>query len=93
MSVEMGATSAESRMLIDDSFGPYAGPDVRGGFDFTLLFEESILSIAPLAIVLIVAPFRIAFLLKRERKLLRSKSLYTKVVRRHLLSRLLVTVR
>lgn len=77
----MGATSAESRMSIDDSFGPYAGPNVRGGFDFTLLFEESLLSILPLVIVLIAAPFRIAFLLKKERKLVRSKSLYTKLVR------------
>ncbi|PHH65591.1 hypothetical protein CDD81_2026 [Ophiocordyceps australis] len=39
----------------DDSFGPWAGPSCRGGFDFTLLFEESILAIPLDAIFLVAA--------------------------------------
>ncbi|TLD19247.1 hypothetical protein PspLS_09793 [Pyricularia sp. CBS 133598] len=38
---------------IDRSFGPWAGPECRGGFDFTLLFEESILSIPVSSIFLL----------------------------------------
>ena len=52
---------------IDDSFGPHAGP-CRGGFDFTLLFEESILSILPTLALLIVIPFRVNYLWKRQIK-------------------------
>lgn len=39
----------------DDSFGPWAGPTCRGGFDFTLYFEEAILSIPVDAIFLVAA--------------------------------------
>lgn len=49
----------------DDSFGPWAGPTCRGGFDFTLLFEDSILSILPSALFLIAAPVCV-FQLARE---------------------------
>ncbi|KAL2000414.1 hypothetical protein VTN02DRAFT_3098 [Thermoascus thermophilus] len=49
----------------DDSFGPYAGP-CRGGFDFTLLFEESILIIPLHCIFLLALPFRAAWLIKRS---------------------------
>jgi ATP-binding cassette subfamily C (CFTR/MRP) protein 1 len=66
---------------VDLTFGPYAGPYCRGGFDFTLLFEEIILSILPVAIVLGWAPFRIAYLWKRQIKVSRSKLLYAKLVR------------
>ncbi|KAK0706203.1 P-loop containing nucleoside triphosphate hydrolase protein [Lasiosphaeria miniovina] len=54
---------------VDDSFGPYAGSACRGGFDFTLLFEESVLTLLPLGLLLAVLPLRVWFLLKRERKL------------------------
>ncbi|KAL8747798.1 MAG: hypothetical protein Q9190_000370 [Brigantiaea leucoxantha] len=50
--------------LIDDSFGPYA-EQCRGGFDFTLLFEETLLSILPLALLISIAPLRISYLIKR----------------------------
>ncbi|KAG8530148.1 uncharacterized protein KY384_005631 [Bacidia gigantensis] len=53
--------------LIDDSFGPFA-EHCRGGFDFTLLFEETVLSILPLGLILLVAPFRILYLIKRDIK-------------------------
>ncbi|KAK4238509.1 hypothetical protein C8A03DRAFT_43740 [Achaetomium macrosporum] len=52
---------------LDDSFGPHAG-DCRGGFDFTLLFEESILTLLPAGLILLVLPPRVWFLLKREKK-------------------------
>jgi hypothetical protein len=44
-------------LTVDDSFSPWAG-DCRGGFDFTLLFEESILAIPLLCIFILVLPFR-----------------------------------
>ena len=65
---------------IDDSFGPYAG-ECRGGFDFTLLFQETILSILPMILLLTLVPFRVAYLLKRERKVNSNLLLPTKLVR------------
>ncbi|KAH9869491.1 hypothetical protein IAQ61_006697 [Plenodomus lingam] len=65
---------------VDNTIGPWAGPNCRGGFDFTLLFTESFLSIAPLAIVLCVAPFRILYLWKKSTKVTRNSLLYTKAI-------------
>ena len=72
------ATSAFCKQ-IDNTFGPYAGA-CRGGFDFTLLFEESILSILPLALLLIVVPFRISYLVRRTIKVNPSTWLASKLV-------------
>ena len=55
----------------DNSFGPYAGT-CRGGFDFTLLFEESILTIPLLAIFILILPLRILQLYKNDKKVVRS---------------------
>lgn len=47
------------------------GPQVvgcLGGFDFTLLFEETILSVLPMSVVLLFLPVRIVHLFKSERK-------------------------
>ncbi|KAI9709500.1 MAG: hypothetical protein M1820_003260 [Bogoriella megaspora] len=63
----------------DNSFGPYAG-DCRGGFDFTLLFEETILFILPLAVLILIAPFRLYYLLKKQIKVVSSSLLYSKHV-------------
>ena len=52
---------------LDDTFGPYAG-ECRGGFDFTLLFEETILTLLPLGITLLILFPRVLFLLGRPRK-------------------------
>ena len=52
---------------IDNTFGPYA-KQCRGGFDFTLLFEETILSILPLVILLLVTPGRIWYMTRRTNK-------------------------
>ncbi|KAK2127563.1 P-loop containing nucleoside triphosphate hydrolase protein [Fusarium oxysporum II5] len=63
----------------DDSFGPYAG-DCRGGFDFTLLFEESILTIPITALVLLAAPCRVLYLLHKNKvKVDSSRWLYCKI--------------
>lgn len=64
---------------LDDTFGPHAA-NCRGEFDFTLLFEETILSLSPLAILLIIAPLRILHLLKKDRKVVQSPILSLKLV-------------
>ena len=64
---------------VDDTFGPYAG-NCRGGFDFTLLFQDSILSILPLALLLLVVPFRISYLFRRTIKVDPSSWLASKLV-------------
>lgn len=53
--------------LVDDTFGPSVG-QCRGGFDFTLLFEESILSLLPLVLLLGIVPLRILYLFKKTVK-------------------------
>ena len=65
---------------IDDTFGPYAG-HCRGGFDFTLLFEETVLSILPLGLFCLFVPFRIWYLVRREIKVKRDLLLPCKLVR------------
>ena len=64
---------------VDNTFGPHA-IGCRGGFDFTLLFEESILSIAPIALLLILALFRILHLLKKRARVTPSPLLPLKLV-------------
>ncbi|PHH93023.1 hypothetical protein CDD83_2133 [Cordyceps sp. RAO-2017] len=46
----------------DDRFGPVVGPECRGGFDLTLLFEQSVLSIVPAAVIIVAFPLRLAYL-------------------------------
>ena len=48
-------------------FGP-VNNDCHDGFDFTLLFEETILTIGPLSLVLLVLPFRLYALSKTNPK-------------------------
>ncbi|KAF4634221.1 hypothetical protein G7Y89_g3892 [Cudoniella acicularis] len=58
-------TSFESHQ---DSFSPIA----QGHFDFTPIFENSILSILPSAILLLIIPFRLGSLFKKSPKVSRS---------------------
>jgi ATP-binding cassette, subfamily C (CFTR/MRP), member 1 len=51
----------------DNSFGP-AVAECERAFDFTLLFEESILSIGPSVLLLLFAPLRILSLSNKRRK-------------------------
>ncbi|EME39112.1 hypothetical protein DOTSEDRAFT_109662, partial [Dothistroma septosporum NZE10] len=48
----------------DDAFGPAITGSCRQGFDFTLLFEQSFLQIAPCAILILLVPIRAAQLRK-----------------------------
>ncbi|UPL03089.1 hypothetical protein LCI18_014023 [Fusarium solani-melongenae] len=54
-----------SSSLCDDSFGPHA-TSCRGGFDLTLLFEESILVVPINALLLLAAPCRAVYLLRKN---------------------------
>jgi ATP-binding cassette, subfamily C (CFTR/MRP), member 1 len=74
----MAMRSSECTRL-DDTFGPHA-TNCRGGFDFTLQFEETILSLSPLAILLLIAPLRIFYLFKKEKKVDKSPLLALKLV-------------
>ncbi|KAL2134935.1 hypothetical protein VTI74DRAFT_10342 [Chaetomium olivicolor] len=56
-----------SCLVADTHWGPWAGPECRGGIDFTLTFEESILSILPTAVLIIAAALQVAFLFGRPR--------------------------
>ena len=71
--------SAAECNAIDQTFGPWAGP-CRGGFDFTFLFESAILSILPLAVMIVLAPLRIQYLLRRTTKVVPSSLLSAKMV-------------
>ena len=72
----MAQASPSACVGLDDSFGPWAG-DCRGGFDFTLFFEETILTILPLGLVLLIIPLRLWFLLKRPKKVVGGSKLPT----------------
>lgn len=78
MGVHNIMSSAECAVR-DQTFGPWAGP-CRGGFDFTLYFESTILSIIPLAFLIVAAPLRIQYLLRRTTKVVPSSLLSTKLV-------------
>ncbi|KAI0126126.1 putative ABC multidrug transporter [Xylariales sp. AK1849] len=45
------------------------GPNYAGSFDFTILFEQSIFSLGPSALLLLAAPFRIAALIRSKSKI------------------------
>ena len=48
----------------DDAFGPQV-QHCRGGHDFTLLFEQAILTIIPATALLVAVPFRVLHLLRQ----------------------------
>lgn len=66
-----------SKMLQEASFGPSA----TNKFDFTLGFENIILSILPSALFLIIAPQRLFLLKKQSRKVAKSSRSVLKFVR------------
>lgn len=53
----------------------------RSGFDFSLLFEELILGVLPLGVVLLLIPFQVGHLLGRPRKVVASWLAWAKTVR------------
>jgi hypothetical protein len=62
---------------VDDSFGPTAS---KCRFDFTLLFEESILFLGPSALFLILAGWRFWQLQKEQMKVRQAKLRVLKIV-------------
>lgn len=65
---------------VDNSFGPWIGSNCRDGFDFTLLFEETILTIPLLLLFLFAFPIRIVQLARTETKVLPSVQHWLKAV-------------
>lgn len=57
---------------VDDSWKVHAST-CRGGFDFTLLFEEVVLCILPIVLAIAISPFRIYGLLRTTSKIEPSK--------------------
>ncbi|KAK8001086.1 multidrug resistance-associated [Apiospora marii] len=65
----------------DGSFGPSVrSPECRGGFDFTLLFEESILTLLPAALFIALAAIRSYSLVGKRLAVRRDVSYYCKLV-------------
>jgi ATP-binding cassette subfamily C (CFTR/MRP) protein 1 len=63
----MAGVSKACSIAADDQFGPQVDTCLRK-FDFTLLFEETILTILPMAIVLFATACRVVVLSMRGRK-------------------------
>ena len=53
---------------LEGKFGPQVDNACLDGFDFTLLFEESILSVSISALLLSAVPLRIAYLMRQPQK-------------------------
>ena len=64
----------------DNTIGPFFDQPATYTFDFTQVFEETVLSIGPSALLLLAIPFRVAWLLKRSRKVSGSPLRVNKVV-------------
>ncbi|SPO07061.1 related to ABC multidrug transporter [Cephalotrichum gorgonifer] len=54
-------------VAIDNTWGPWAGA-CRWGLDFTLLFEESVFSILPSALLLLLSPVQITWLMHKNKR-------------------------
>lgn len=63
-------------MSSDDSFGPQLG----SRFDFTLLFDHTILSILPSGLMILVAPFLIFYYRRQTEVILPGALLWFKMV-------------
>jgi ATP-binding cassette subfamily C (CFTR/MRP) protein 1 len=68
----------------DGDFGPVVR-DYRGDFDFTLVFEDTVLSIVPSILVLVLAAGRILYLHKKPKLVWARKFQLSKVVGDHFL--------
>lgn len=75
----MTISASVSCAQVDDSWRAYA-LSCRGGFDFTLLFEEVVLGIVPIGIILAAAPFRLRHLVRKPYKVAGVGLLLTKIV-------------
>ncbi|GIZ49230.1 hypothetical protein CKM354_001226500 [Cercospora kikuchii] len=71
---------AQCPLQADNVLGPAVTQGCRANFDFTLLFEESILSILPATLLLFLVPLRATTLQRQGVKVLRTTSLLFKQV-------------
>src|SRR5690625_2284926 len=60
----MNASTPLCAPTADAAFGPAVAPGCRHGFDFTLVFEQSVFVLLPAALLLVAAPLRLARLAK-----------------------------
>ncbi|KAL2851369.1 P-loop containing nucleoside triphosphate hydrolase protein [Aspergillus pseudodeflectus] len=75
----MAPRSPPCPITVDQSFGPWAN-SCRGGFDFTLFFEETILAIPLLCIFLLALPLRAWQLSRARSKVKKSPLRNTKLI-------------
>lgn len=66
----------------DNVFGPVVSRACRDGFDFTLLFEQSILGLLPALAFLLASPLRVRHLAKRDVRTQRNTMRTAKLVRK-----------
>ncbi|KAL2817570.1 P-loop containing nucleoside triphosphate hydrolase protein [Aspergillus granulosus] len=74
----MAQRSPPCPVIVDQSFGPWAN-SCRGGFDFTLFFEETILAIPILCIFILTVPLRVWRLGRARTKVRESPLQHTKL--------------
>ena len=65
----------------DNAFGPTVDGSCRDGFDFTLLFEQVMLSIIPSLLLILLAPPRLYTLYRASIKILVDSMHIAKLVR------------
>lgn len=70
-------SSVDAILDAETNFGPAASYR----FDFTLLFENAVLSILPSALFLALTPQRLFWLIKQPRKLTKNSQFVLKLVR------------
>jgi len=78
--LNMFNTSTTCRVHDDDNFGPFVASSCRQGYDFTLLFEQSILTILPSTIYFLASLPRIRYLWAEKVKLLPNPARVWKLV-------------
>lgn len=64
----------------DAAFGSIVNKNCRSGFDFTLVFEQSMFVLVPGCIMLLAVPFRIAVLQRRPQQVKPGKLRVAKLV-------------
>ena len=69
----------------DDTFGPVLY-NCRDNFDFTLLFKQTFLSIAPSSVFIVLATIRITYLFRRPRIIWSTRFQILKIVIRSFLA-------
>ena len=64
----MNASASACAPSADAAFGPVVSHECRDGFDFTIVFEQSIFVLLPSALLLLAAPWRLVHLGKARLK-------------------------